>query len=216
MKSAGSWWPSTMFRPILRSMSEHRVTALIALCLCLSACSGNDTPTTPAPPATPTPSTPVTYSLGGTVTEQSGNGIASALVQIMDGPDVNKAVVTDRTGAFTLGGLQSGEFTVNITAAGYTSLTQKVTLRADARLSFALQVGRRVISGTITDATSHGVLPNILVAVSSGPNAGQSTRTDATGSFALAGISNEITLLQASATSYLPSNRAVPAGGDIH
>jgi len=48
-----------------------------------------------------------------------------------------------------------------------------------------------------------------------GPNAGQSTRTDAAGNFTLAGITSEPTSLQASATSYLTSNWGVPAGGDV-
>src|SRR5262249_12628561 len=151
--------------------------ALIAMCLWLSACADDKTPTSPAPPSTPTAAT---YSLTGLVSDQqNGNGIAAALVQVMDGPDANKAVVTDGTGAYNLGGLRGGEFTLNASAAGYSLLSQKVTLRADTRLSFSLQPARRSVSGTVTDATSRGILPNILVAVSSGPNAGQSTRTDA-------------------------------------
>ena len=110
---------------------------------------------------------------------------------------------------------KGGEFTLNVRASGYSLLAQRVTLRTDTRMSFALQPARRVISGTVIDATSHGVLPNILVAVLNGPNAGQSTRTDGAGNFTLAGITSEPTSLQASATSYLTSNWAVPAGGDV-
>jgi hypothetical protein len=191
--------------------------ATIGICLWLSACGSDQTPTSPAPSSTGSSPATATYSLTGSVSDQqTGNSIASALVRVMDGPDANKAAVTDPTGAYTLAGLQGGEFTLNVTAPGYSLFAQQVTVRADMRISFILHAATRVVSGTVTDATSRGVLPNILIAVSGGPNAGQSTRSDASGNFTLSGITSDITSVQASATSYLTSNWGVPAGGDVH
>ena len=154
--------------------------------------------------------------MAGTILDQrTGQPIASALAQIVDGPNANQAAVTDATGEFSLGNLATGEFTVRASAAGYTAVTRKVTLQANARASFALQGGIRTVSGSVTDATSRGVLPNILIAVSSGPSAGLSTRSDAAGKFTLGGVSTESTSLQASATSYLTSNWTVPTGNDV-
>lgn len=191
------------------------MTTMVSACLWLTACAGQSSTPTQTPTA-PSPAPPATYALTGSVSDQqTGRAIASALVHVMDGVDANKAAVTDSNGTYALTGLHAGEFNLNVTASGYSVLAQKVAVQADTRLSFALQAARRTISGAVTDATSRGVLPNILIVVSNGASAGQSTRTDAAGNYTLTGISAEITSLQASATSYLTSNWAVPAGGDV-
>jgi hypothetical protein len=51
------------------------------------------------------------------------------------------------------------------------------------------------ISGTVTDATSGGILPGIAVAITAGANAGQSMKTDATGgNYGFSGISCSLEL----------------------
>lgn len=193
---------------------------VVSLCVGVVACSGSKNnpapPTSPTTPTTPAPPAATTYSVTGSVTDQqSGRAIASALVRVMDGADANKAAVTDANGAYSLTGLQAGQFELNISASGYSSLSQKVTLQTSTTMSFALQVGRRTISGTITDATSRGVLPNILIVAVGGTTAGQSTRSDAQGRYALSGVSTDTTGIQASATSYFTGNWSVPTGGDV-
>ena len=183
-----------------------------------SACSKSSSSTPPSStpgPTTPTPPAPSTFSITGTVTDQqSGRGIASALVVVADGADANKAAVTNSGGTYTLTGLQPGSITLNVTAAGYSSLSQRVALQANSTQSFTLQAEKRTVSGTVIDATSHGILPNILIVVFNGPTTGQSTRTDAQGRFTLTDVSSLTTALQASATSYITSTVSVPTGGD--
>src|SRR6185503_18169468 len=108
---------------------------VLVVCLCAGvvACSGKSSPAPAAPttPTTPTPPVASTYSVTGSVTDQqSGRGIASALVRVMDGADANKAAVSDANGAYSLTGLQAGQFELNISASGYSSLSQKVTVQA--------------------------------------------------------------------------------------
>src|SRR5882672_10134045 len=137
-----------------------RVTTMVSACLWLTACAGQSSTPTQTPTA-PSPAPPATYALTGSVSDQqTGRAIASALVHVMDGVDANKAAVTDSNGTYALTGLHAGEFNLNVTASGYSVLAQKVAVQADTRLSFALQAARRTISGTVTDATSRGVLPN--------------------------------------------------------
>ena len=193
-----------------------RLAVLIAICGCWTACGGDHS--TIASPSNPTnPSTPVaqTFTLSGRITDQqSGRAIGGALVQILDGPDVNKAAISDANGNYTLSGLTVATFTVQASAKGYGTSTQRIDLRVDSTLGLALQISTRTISGTVTDATSRGILPNILIVAFNGPSAGMSTRSDASGNYTLSGVSSDTTAIQASATSYLTSTWSVPIGGD--
>src|SRR5262245_41276566 len=182
-----------------------------------AACSRSNSTTAPTPSPTPTvPPAPSTFSITGTVTDQqSGRPIATGLVAVTDGADANKASLTDSNGAYTIAGVQPGTITLFASAPGYSSVTQRVTVQANTTQSFTLHVAKRTIRGTVTDATSRGVLPNILIAVFDGPSAGQSTRSDAQGRYTLTDVSSQTALIQASATSYLTSTWGVPLGGDV-
>jgi hypothetical protein len=194
------------------------VLAVLLLSACAAGC-GSTTGTTPSP-TTPTATTPApapaaAYKVTGTVTDQqTGRGIASAVVQVMDGVDANKAAVTAADGTFSLTGLAPQDITLKVSATGYVALTRAMTLKGDARLDAVLQSAARVISGHVTDGTSGGVLPNILITVVAGVNAGTSTRTDANGNYLLPGVTSDPVGLTASATSYVSSNSIVAAGGD--
>jgi len=146
--------------------------------------------------------------------QQTGRGIQSATVQIHDGSNANKASVTGTDGSYSLPGLAPGGVTLRIAAAGFTSLTQTVTLTGDRRLDVGLNVLARTIAGTVTDRTSGGVLPNILIAINDGPSAGRTTLTDAGGNFALSGVTSEAVSVTASATGYVSATDGLPAGGD--
>ena len=66
--------------------------------------------------------------------QQTGRGVQAATVQIQGGPNANKASVTGTDGSYSLPGLAPGDVTLRIAAAGFTSLTQTVTLTGDRRL----------------------------------------------------------------------------------
>jgi carboxypeptidase family protein len=201
-------------------MQRWSAGALVSICLAVSACSGGGatvTPATPTPTPTPTPPTPAaaTATISGRITDQqTGRGIVEALVRIVDGPNMNQAAVADANGNYTLPGLTPATFTLQVSAGGYATVVRDVDLRADAVLSIVLQASTRTIAGTVTDAATHGVLPNILVVVPEGPSAGISTRSDASGRYTIAGVSSSTTDIQASAIGYLTISRIVPIGGD--
>jgi hypothetical protein len=195
-----------------------RGCAVVGICFFVAACAGTDgtSPSvSPTKSVTSSATSPV-YSVVGAITDQqSGRGIALAQVRVTDGPDANKTAVSDSSGVYLLGGLQPGEISLNVTAAGYGSAAQNVTVQADTHLNVALQSARRIISGIVTDATSHGILPNILVVAANGASAGMSTHTDTAGMYTLAGVSADVTLLEASATGYATIDYAITGGNNV-
>jgi hypothetical protein len=58
------------------------------------------------------------------------------------------------------------------------------------------------LTGTLTDGTSHGILPNITIQIASGANAGKSVVTDSSGNYAMDGLSPGTFTLSVSAASY--------------
>jgi hypothetical protein len=195
-----------------------RILAVLFVAACIPGCgsagSTSTSPTTPTPTAT-TPTPAPTYKVTGTVTDQqTGRGIASAVVQVLDGTDANKAAVTAADGTFSLAGLVPADITLRVTATGYVALTKAMALKSDARLDAVLQGSSRVIRGHVTDGTSGGVLPNILISVVGGVSSGASTRTDSSGNYLLAGVTSDPLGLMASATSYISVSWSMAAGGD--
>ena len=104
-----------------------RFAWLIAFCVFLNACSGNDA--IPTVPGTRSPSvTPTVFTLHGTVL---GNGaaVSGASVTIMDGIHAGQARDTSNTGHFSFADLTPSAFTLQATATGsYVPENQSVDL----------------------------------------------------------------------------------------
>jgi hypothetical protein len=64
--------------------------------------------------------------------------------------------------------------------------------------------GTFTVNGTVTDSTSHGVLPNVTIAIGS-----RSTTTDGSGNYTLSGISGGSITVVASATSYVATQQTI-------
>jgi hypothetical protein len=65
------------------------------------------------------------------------------------------------------------------------------------------------LTGTLTDGTSHGILPNITIQIVAGANAGKSAVTDSSGNYAMSGLSAGTFTLSVSATSYQTTTQQV-------
>ncbi len=70
------------------------------------------------------------------------------------------------------------------------------------------------ISGTVTDASSGGVLPRIIVRLADGPSAGKSATTNDTGSYEINDVSPGPMTLAVSAVSYQTSTKPIVVTGD--
>jgi hypothetical protein len=188
-----------------------RRAAVLILSICVGACGSSGTTTTSPSITTPAPTLPatVTVKVTGTVTDQTGRGIASAVVQVVDGVDANKAAVTAADGTFSITGLMPADITVRVTAPGYVVLNQALSLKVDGQLAVVLVPTARTIAGTVTDATSGGVLPNVRISLGA-----STTLTDGAGKYTLAGVTSDAVVLTATATSYLDNASSVPSGGN--
>ena len=89
-------------------------------------------PAAPEAPIVPTPGETLAGSIEGTVTDQTGHGIAGAQVRLTF-PDqsVTRETACDGDGRFSFSGLPAGPFELTITAPGFTSDTVTGTLHEE-------------------------------------------------------------------------------------
>jgi hypothetical protein len=72
------------------------------------------------------------------------------------------------------------------------------------------------LSGHITDGTSHGVLPNINVQITSGPNTGANAKSDASGNYSIGNLAAASAVnAQFSATSYITQTLTTNVGAGM-
>lgn len=196
--------------------------APIVLTLLAAACGGSNpsttTTTSPASPsATPTVQS-VTLSANATALTQVGS-----TTQVSATATLSNGTSSDVTPVCT--GWQSDTASVVTVSSGglltaHTAGTAAITATCDgvaARVALTLTFpGTRLfISGTATDATSGWALPNVLIQVADGVNAGISTRTNAMGAFDLFGLTAGTFNVVASAPqAYLPARQSVTLVSD--
>lgn len=159
--------------------------------LLLVACGrGNSTTTSP---------TPTAWSLTGQVTDSTtSTPIPGATVSIVDGPNAGKSTTTDTSGSYSFTGLQQSGFTVNVSADGYFSSSKGVTLTSNQTVSFHLtRAVTFTVSGTVTDGTSLGPVPDVIVRVTDGANVGKSGTTDRSGDYRIPGVTPDTFTLAA-------------------
>lgn len=94
---------------------------------------------------------PNLYSVSGVVKNSaSGAGVAGATVAVTPG---NNSTTTDASGAYTLGGLPNGTYTLSISRSGYTTTTQGVTISGqNAQQNVPISNG----TGGTTAPSGHG------------------------------------------------------------
>jgi carboxypeptidase family protein len=114
-----------------------RLALLIALCVSLSACGGDATPTSPGT-TSPTPS-PTAFTLSGTVFGD-GRALGGASVTIMDGVHAGQARDTDHAGNYSFMDLTPSSFTLQAaqTTDGYLTQNAAVNLTANQSVNFLL------------------------------------------------------------------------------
>ncbi len=73
----------------------------------------------------------------GLDTEMAGD-ISRAVVEVIDGADAGRRIVTDDRGRYKLEALEEGQFTVRATAEGFASVDRALDLTSDTSLAFAI------------------------------------------------------------------------------
>jgi hypothetical protein len=113
------------------------------------------------PPLTEPPP-PQTYSLAGVVSDDTGRGIASARVEVLNGANAGIVSTTDVAGLYAMARLLPDSFRLRASADGYDSGEQDVTVPANSHADFTLRrrvvptfvIGRRqiVVDSTCSEA----------------------------------------------------------------
>jgi carboxypeptidase family protein/Big-like domain-containing protein/all-beta uncharacterized protein len=182
-----------------KSLRRILVPAAVAsIAATVAACAKNNNssnpPTTPSPTVTSvavTGSAPlVGLSAQLTATASLSNGTTQNVTSQATWQSSNTTLATvNNAGVVT--GVAPGE--VDITAT-YQSVAGRSRLTI-VNATYSL-------SGTVTDATSGGILPNINMQITSGPSTGLATKTDAAGAYTLTGVLAGAATVSASAVGY--------------
>lgn len=196
----------------MRAASLPVFGVIAAIVLTSAACSSNSSSSTPTSPSGGTvsqvavtgnaPNVGLTAQFTATATLSSGatqNVTSQATWQ-----SSNTAIATvNNAGVVT--GVAAGD--VDITAT-YQSVAGR------SRVTIAVKTFS--LSGNVTDGTSGGILPNINIAITSGPHTGASTKTDATGAYTLPGLEAGSITVTASAVSYISQDKTLTLSADAH
>lgn len=84
---------------------------------------------------------PTRFQLNGTITERGGpKPVAGATVTVVDGPDAGRSAVTDASGVYSLANISMGSFNLRAARTDYETQTIPVSLTADSRVDFALNL----------------------------------------------------------------------------
>jgi hypothetical protein len=128
--------------------------------------------------------------------------------------------VSPSSGTVAAGGSAPVTVTFSPTAAISYSATLGVTSDATSGTSTIAEsgtgaVGPSTVSGTVTDATSHGILPNINIVITDNRAGVHTTTTDGTGRYSLPGVAGGPASLVASADGYVSQTINFTVGGNM-
>jgi carboxypeptidase family protein len=141
-----------------RSMGPLAAAGILLLS---SACSSGDRVSNPASPSPAQPSLPaVTYTVSGTVTEASTDGVTPVEGVQVRQEDSGHQTTTDGNGFYRLTGLPATTRFLSASKPGYATTQNSVVLSGDTRLD--LQMSRNVtyiLSGVVFEMSETGRLP---------------------------------------------------------
>jgi hypothetical protein len=214
-------------------MVVRRIVGIVSastFVLIAAACGGSSatTPSAPSAPAPPAATTrvialsgnlafgnvPVGSSLEAPLTIRN-TGTGPLTVNGMTGPGGYTASWT--SGTVPAGGSQVS--TIRFSPAAAQSYNGTLTVNGDqtsgTNMLSVSGTGTTptpstvTINGIVTDGTSGGVLPNILLQITDGANGGKSTRTDGAGGYTIGSVTPGSFTMSLMATSYIPQSRQV-------
>jgi hypothetical protein len=178
------------------------------LALGLVACGSKGTPTAPA--------TVASVAVTGTAPGVGASAPFSATAMLSDGTtqivtsqatwaSSNTSVATVSAG--TVSGLAPGESDI-------TATYQNASGRVHVTIVSAV-MPTYTITGTVTDGTSGGVLPNIDIQASDSAGKTLSTKTGSSGTYTIGGLAAGLVAVTAAATSYQSATQTVALSSDL-
>lgn len=100
---------------------------VVALAIVISACGGNNSPTSPSGSSG---STTQLYTVTGTVRSAAGGVVTNATVRALDGRNAGKSAATNASGQYTLGGLVLEGFNIEASAPDYAAAAKGAPITA--------------------------------------------------------------------------------------
>ena len=140
------------------------------------------------------PNTDQTFTVSGTITNESDSPIAGASVQLKEGA-VNRGspVTTNTNGAYTIRDVSSGTYTIAVSANGFDP-GQSSTFNVNADLTginLTLNAATYTVSGTITDELDDSPIAGSSVQLKEGTvNRGSPVTTNSNGEYTILNVSN--------------------------
>jgi len=178
----------------------------VSLLIFASACT--DSNTTPTAPGATTPSS-VSVNCQTTTLTTGGQTQCSSIAVLSNGTSQDQTLASQWSSSNA--GVASVSATGLVTAVSSGSTTIVATFQGlqGARAVVVAPPATFTLTGTLTDGTSHGILPNITVQIVSGTNAGKSAVTDSGGNYTMSGLSAGTFTLSVSAASYQTTTQQV-------
>jgi hypothetical protein len=191
------------------------VTVATAACL-IEACS--DQPSTaPSPVGASTP-TVVSVSVSGSAPAPGATSQFSATASLSDGTTTSVTSTATWSSSNTSVAAVNASGAVTAGAPGEADITatyQSVAGRAHVTV-VRVAPATFTISGTLRDASSGGVMPNLLVQATDASTATKSATTDASGGYAISGVAPGQVTLSVTAAGYERFTQTLSVSSDTH
>ena len=131
-------------------MKIHKVTyaILILVVLGFSACSSS--------------SSPSKFAFSGQLINSTGVAVRNASIQLMAGGVTKYQLTSDTLGKFKLKDVETGAYTINISADGYNIFSSNQTIKTNKDTTFTI-LGSATISGDIIDSQTGSGLANVTI-----------------------------------------------------
>ena len=134
---------------------------------------------------------PVPGTVSGFITDSvTTNPIQNATVSVMQNGGTIASTLSGVNGAYSIGSLVPGSYTLVVSATNYQSTSQALTITSNTTTtaSVALQASPGAISGTVTNSLTSNPISGATVQVLNGSTVLASTTTAANGTYTLSGL----------------------------
>ncbi len=149
-----------------------------------------------------------TGALEGTVTDEAGNALEGATVELN-----GEEATTDANGFYRFDEVATGDYDVTASRDGYTSETHTVTIDEDETTTQTFTLTQLyTVNGTVTDADSDDAIADAAVTIDGTDHA---TTTDVNGEYTIDGVENGTYDLTVSKDGYYAEEQSVVVEEDV-
>jgi hypothetical protein len=195
-------------------MPMFKPTCVVLLVISAAACGGSNSPTTPSAPSTTGTGTSTLSSVSvncqtTTLTTVSQQTQCSAVAVLANGTSQDQTLASQWSSSNASVASVSATGLVTAVSNGSVSITATFQALQGTRAVTVTLPSNFTLSGTLTDGTSHGILPGITIQITAGTNVGRSAVTDGSGNYMMSGLSAGTFTLSVSAVAYYTTTQQV-------